>query len=345
MSDFGLRIGPVCEDHDGGPLLSDVTITGQIEPSVTGPDGRATIDAVYVTAEKPGYVPYLHQRYQRPSLDPAAAFPIALIKRDGLPRVSVDGIDFRSDGQRWLWKGATDFAAFWKHLDGRLDDAVLEQRRSAGANLLRVFLNWGDKGFNPSSYGQRFFDELRPFAKRLEAFELYAELVLFAPKPLSPEFDQHVGAQIAFASRVYEACTGVTNVMFELGNEAALDGHLAIDEIPSPPPPFIWASGVYDVYDRPYRKGMYLTFHPRRDYPKLILEMAPIEARREDRWPAVPDEPARCPDHYSDPQVAYEMGRLASAGNGGTLHTNRGRDSELWDATELACAKAFYGAF
>lgn len=341
MADFGLRFH-VREGDDHGADVPNATVQGTIVPA-TG-TGVVTCEDVDVTITAPGFVPYVDQRYHRPSLD--AEVPISLQRATTawLPALHTEGIQFvDANSQRFVVRGATFFKGFWHHLEGIDQDAALDQLQQLGVNWLRIFLNWGYLGFNPSTYGDRFFEQLPAYANRLAQQGFYGEYVVFAPKPLSPEFDGHVPAQIQFAARVYDACSGCTNVVFELGNEAALDSHLAINLIPAPPWPFLWSSGVFDTGPGE-RRGSYYTYHPRRIPIKLILEMAPVEARwGHVRLPCVPDEPAR-PDHYSyDPVVAREMGQLCRSQNGGTFHSITGRDTtQPLTGGDRACAEAFF---
>jgi hypothetical protein len=68
MSSFGLPV-KITEGTNDGPPIKGATVTGTIEPAVSGDDGVATVEAVRITVTAPGYQSYVDQRYERPSLE------------------------------------------------------------------------------------------------------------------------------------------------------------------------------------------------------------------------------------------------------------------------------------
>ncbi len=84
MADFGLTV--VVTDVDTGKPIEGATASGtdccgldaqdNLVPAVSGPDGVATIKALYLTVSAPGYGTYEHQPYRRPAL--GASVPVSL---------------------------------------------------------------------------------------------------------------------------------------------------------------------------------------------------------------------------------------------------------------------------
>src|SRR3954447_9105651 len=80
-------------------------------------------------AEEPEAIAYQQQ------LDNAAAGEAA---RKTAGPIWIDGPRFLMNGQRWIWKGFSDFLLLVKFLNGEDIVPILKSRAALGANLVRV---------------------------------------------------------------------------------------------------------------------------------------------------------------------------------------------------------------
>lgn len=296
---------------------------------VIGPAGTARPDQTQCPALTPS--------------TPAPPGPPTLPPTDPSMRVVVAGLDFTVGGQRWIYRGATDFLLYKKFLDGIDIAPVLAQRAQAGANVVRVLgmVSWGP--LYPQNY-PHYFTQIQPFFGLLASHGLYAEWVGFADAQI---ICPSLAEQQAHCAQLYPQLQACPNSLYECCNEPWKNG---VDPRNHQQPAGITsASGSYQIGSedpRQYAIWDYYTFHGRRDGSwRTVIDCCPVEFRRETLGlPCINDEPAKCGSNYTDPRIAEEMGHACSGQNGATFHAVAGLSSDLWSDIELVCARAFFGA-
>lgn len=285
---------------------------------------------------------------QPPTQPPIGQPPVnpPIITISPIRPLHVEGTRFFDDrGIEWKWRGATDFLLLKLELDGVDINPILDQRHSAGANLVRVFAickNLAD--LNPSSYNDYWGGVFR-VVEKAAAKDLYVEFTVFADAQLViPGQNDQLAFWQGFAQLV-----GKPNVFLELVNENSHSGN-TINTSAFPRIAGILSSHGSEQTDQhpiePYWD--YSTYHARRDGPPSAKG-----ATNYDHWefestypkpvPFIPDEGAKVADYHGDVGFAALMGRHANVENGGTCHTQSGVMSQLWTAEEFNACKAFFG--
>jgi hypothetical protein len=273
----------------------------------------------------------------------------------------------RSDGTRYLWNGASDFALFQRFQRGEDIDPVLDQRIKAGFTLLRV-LGMYEHGiadaaglpvFSPQSVPeylptlQRFVDKLAGRGLRVE-FTVFADAQILMPA--AAEQQRHLDSVVA-------AIGDRWNVNFELCNEPFKNG-VVVEQL-RVPVGLIVASGNYSLENRasefPHR--VYVTVHHDRkfDWPRTargldelyngfdwVENKVVVGHFNGVRVPVVGDEPtgfaeAKDGDKRSeDPnEAAWYAGITVMFGEGATFHSDSGIRSQLFGPKQLAAAEAW----
>lgn len=259
-------------------------------------------------------------------------------------RVVPDGKVFRLDGAIWPWRGVTDFMLFRDYLDGKDLSPVLNQRRSVGANLVRVLgmaynipVNAGRTKFvgDPTKV-KEFVDYVAGFGLRVE-FTALADAQLLMP-------NQEV--QKSFILRVLEdlpetAFLEYANEPFKNGVDPKGIGRIQTSTV--------LTSGIYDWND-PDSWFDYVTVHEDRsdEWPrKSRTDEWADHAGRTSVW----DEPMGAnevnqPGRRSNvPEDFYDLGAgIALHGGGMTFHSEAGLNSELWGPVQQECATQCFAA-
>ncbi len=274
-------------------------------------------------------------------------------------KLTTSGRDFLLNGQRWLWKGCSDFRIYQWFLDGHDTHPVFQQRRDAGATILRVFgmYNGGIGRFLPGDYGDAYYDGWNVFLADAAAEGFQVEVTVFAD---AQNIMRESSQQLAHWARMAGALTPSQNVVVELVNEYPQNG---VDpRLFSPISGLLCARGSSLSDSPPALPGWnYHTWHGRRDWPKVLFSA-------EDMWyvgegwgpagpyqypviPIVHDEPIGFADtdapgrRSNDPYVARVLGQTGAAyGAGATFHSDYGIQSVLWSDHVDQCARAFYAA-
>jgi hypothetical protein len=78
MPDFGLTI-KVTEGSNDGPPVPHATVYGIMENQTTDATGTAVLERIYISVSADGFLPYVHQPYERPSLQ--APITVSLQRR------------------------------------------------------------------------------------------------------------------------------------------------------------------------------------------------------------------------------------------------------------------------
>lgn len=261
----------------------------------------------------------------------------------GAGRVVANGPRFFLNGQPWQWRGATDFMLFRDYLDGKDLSAVLLDRVSSGATLVRVLgmahyipVNAGQAEFSVSHY-PNYFDRLPQFVAYVASFGLRVEFTAIADGQIlmvaasdQREFIRHVSLVLPDTAFL-ELC----NEPFKNGCDVADLKNYVRGEV-------IYATGNYD-WDNTI-VGMYLTQHEARDeeWPRKTrldewsghLHVAAVSD--EPMGAAETDQPGRRSSNYND-FFDFCAGN-AMHGAGMTFHSENGLLSQLWQPTQKSLA-------
>lgn len=271
-------------------------------------------------------------------------FPV--VERAG---IVGSGPRFTVNGQPWQWRGSTDFMLFRDYLDGKDISAVLTQRVTAGANIVRVLgmahyipVNAGQPAFAVATYPD-YFQRLTAFVNYVATYGLRVEFTALADAQiLMPE----TTAQVIYLQHVVDALP-VTAVI-ELCNEPFKNGCDVKTLMAKIHPVSLMATGDY-TWENPV-VGLYVTVHESRD------DEWPRKSRLDEwyakvRVPAVWDEPMGA-DENNQPgrrsnNVADFFDLCAGAalhGAGITFHSTDGLLSVLWGPIQHSAAVACYNA-
>ncbi len=276
-------------------------------------------------------------------------------------KLATGGRNFLLNGDRWIWKGSTEFQLYQHFLNGRDNRGIYAQRRDAGATLLRVsgMYNGGIGSFVPSSYGQAYWDGLQPFLSESAAEGFQVEFTAFMDCQNIPEMHS-TSQQQAHWGRLGSTLQPVSNVVVELVNEYPQNG---VDPSQFGPLAGLLCARGSNVGDEPppLPGWNYHTWHGRRDWPKVLFSSEDMWYVGEGWGPAGPyqypvapithdepigfdevDQPGR---RSNDPYVARVLGQTSSAyGAGGTFHSSAGITSDFWGPRTEVCARAFFAA-
>lgn len=255
--------------------------------------------------------------------------------------VRIEGDKFARGDAQWYWKGSTDFRLVEVVLNNGPINHILDDRKEAGANLVRVLsMKANNTGWELDPRGESYWDALKETIKRVHSAGLLVELTVFADTKrmmIAPSDQQNH----------WKAVQGVGADFLELVNE---DKHAtqslnssSFHKLSSTPTSH--GSGLSDVPPvKPFWD--YATYHARRSggLGKVIANynyMCSFEY-----WPVpcpiVPEETLKPASYGFDPNVARALGRQARYGSGGTFHHDAWNEPRVWTGAERACAEAFY---
>lgn len=260
------------------------------------------------------------------------------------------------NGEYYNWKGHIDFMLYKRSLDGVIIEPILEQRYNAGSRaVVTLMMAAYIENFVPSSYGDRYFAHIKPFAAAINNLGMYWTPIVFADAQiLMPDKSQ----QIAFLNRISREFDGNPGIMPSLCNEYQKNG--CDPSIFSKPSNNLWSRGSNVGDSEPYRPGWdWKEWHPRRDWPKVLFG-------NDDGWyvkegmnangqmldypmPCICGEPIGFWDHdvpnrrSSDPNLARVIGGTSIYFmRGGNFMSEAGLHSEPWDNRTYECATAFF---
>lgn len=264
-----------------------------------------------------------------------------------------------NSNNQWNWAGHISFMAFKRSLDGESLDLFTDHAKECGSQVL-VTLQMANyiEQFYPSDYGDRYFAHMKPFARALQAKEMYWCPIVFADaQVIKPDFFK----QKEFLDRFVEATRDEFNILPSLGNEYPKNGFFPGD-FSKPNNGLLWSRGSSLSDTAPhYPSWDWKEFHPRRDWPKVLegnfdghYVMDGVDANG-----TVVDKPAPCvssepigfwhtnvPNRRSnDPNLAMVIGGTSIYYNrGGNFHSEEGLRSEVWSAKTTECAKRYFKA-
>ena len=254
----------------------------------------------------------------------------------------------------WIWKGMTDFLLYKRYLDGEDITPLLQERRSLGANTLRVLLMCHNIAhFYPQDYAE-YYTKLPQFSQLLASYGLRWEAVAFADQQNVKVDEQahwnQVGNTLRFQS----------NAFLELVNEFPQNG---IDPSKFQHPAGMLCSHGSGLADSqpaiPFWD--FVGWHGRRDMPKVTSSGEDLyyiqhgmvkEFYGDGPAVAIHDEPMGFAEvevpgsRAASPILAKQIAATSAfLGAGGTFHCDDGIQSRLLRPNQMACAKAFFNGF
>lgn len=259
--------------------------------------------------------------------------------------MSIDGKAYRMNGELWTYAGSSDFRMLTCLSEGRDMGAVVAQRRSAGANAMRLFDYVPRKDWGSSAWDSRTPKETLDAIRWLNQQGFFAELTLLT--------DDDPG-RIPFAIRLIEFLTGHGLALrLEAGNEPNthknINTHALIPAMQASG--YQWSTGDYE--NSSYWRGTFGTFHPARTFD-FVRRAHDAKEYWNGGGPNDPSEPAcRVPWDNDEPirpdQCGFDRIGLRAHGGatkqfcgGGTAHTQSGKFSMLWNADEETCVREFF---
>jgi hypothetical protein len=309
-----------------------------ILPASTPPHG-ATVRWANKTART--VIPATPGSYEGSSLTP----PLPTLNYGS--ELQVDGDHFMRGSARFYVRGSTDFRLTERILRGVDIAPLLQDRRDAGANWLRLLsMKANNTGWtlDPKEHG--YFDAVRKTFEILAQFQFIGEWCVFADtKALMPSAAQQ--------REHYERTCGLVreypHIVLELLNE---DKHStqAINAQGFKQPEGIVSShgsGLSDVQPvKPFWN--YATYHSRRSggVAKITSNYNPyvFQNAYPTVVPFVPEETITPAVYGHDPRIARQFGLNAKCGTGGTFHHNAWNEARPFTDVERLCARAFYEA-
>ncbi len=259
--------------------------------------------------------------------------------------LGIAGQFFTKGGQPWTAIECSEFSLYKRYLDGEDIAPVLEERQALGFNLLRVWLlntSVIPGGLEPKHYPE-FYDRLGPFALSLAVWGLCVEFTAFTQtQTLMPG----VSEQRAHWENVQQALMGAPNVLLELVNEADQHDNRTDPALLQLRPQGMIASSGSNGADSPCPEPVwdYGLYHSNglNEWQRKVGHNAMEDVADKYGIPAMSNENTRYPDQDSSAihaEDAAEGAALLCAG--ACFHSEGGKQSRLFDATERRCAEAW----
>jgi hypothetical protein len=282
------------------------------------------------------------------AVDPERGLPIVLAYKPAelpLQRPTTDRHRFLIGDKEWKWKGTTDFRLLQRFLAGEDISVILEERKAAGANLVRVLpMKTNNTGWelDPRSYQAI---DLAAFFEVVRLHHMYVHLTVFADTRFVM---QDRDEQKRFWAMCVAQAGAVDHVFLDLLNE---ENHptqrIQKTDFERPTNGVLTShgSGLTDTHPvEPFWD--FTTFHARRSPfdARCFTSYDPFEFEAEwpKRCPMIGEESVKPENYGYDVRWAEMMGRHAGIGAGGTFHWGGGVSSNQWTDQERACAEAFF---
>src|SRR5262245_20550571 len=276
-----------------------------------------------------------------------ASLGLPTIAYPSVSALTIQGNQFISAGEVWLWRGTTEMLAPWRMLRRENVRPILQQRRDTGATIVRsLAMGWPfiTGSGRPSDFPD-YWPVMRAYWTLLAEIGLNGEWVVFAG---TRQWMPDPREQQAFYTRTCEELRAFPHMTLELLNE---DGHSTQSINPQNfgKPAGIVASHGSGLTDAPPVSPFwdYVTFHARRDRPpdsRGITNVDPYTFQSDfpKPCPFVCDENMKPEDYGFNREVARQMGRHGAMGWGATFHSQEGVESRPWSEPVRACAEAFF---
>lgn len=291
------------------------------------------------------------ERYVIPELPGSYEGPV-LTYTSALSRLQVDGNQFRN----YTWAMMTGFCDYQKFLNGENIRPQLQQAKDLGANGRRVLgMMAFITNFNPTSYGQSYYDRLPAFVELLAQYGQRVHFDVFADNQIYKlGLDHWV--------RTCDKLRPLESVVIGAGNEWPKNG---FDPFSLPYPGVLSSQGSALADSAPPMPGWGVRmWHGRRDSKKVYLSA-------DDMWyvgvgaeiindklifyapqtAAVHDEPIGFAEidiegrRSTNPRLAQSLMLTGRGfGAGATFHSEDGIFSRLLGPQQQTCARAFFDA-
>lgn len=186
---------------------------------------------------------------------------------------SADKLSFQVDGKPWIVRGTRDDVTFGRFVDGEDITPILEDRRSVGANLIRVYtmIDWW-ASLRPEN--EKVWQSLIPFGNICSDYGLYVEWGCFADaQVLIPS----LAAQQAHWQRFLLTLANTENGLFQLVNQGDKNGvprdrQQLFPKLPDFPQQLVCLDNPEEEQAVTMPPGDYAAFCNRRDFPKGMLD-------------------------------------------------------------------------
>lgn len=262
------------------------------------------------------------------------------------------------NGNQFDWCGHIDFMLYFRSLNGVSLDSIIDSRRLVPDQVVvTLMMAHYIEHQDPTAYGSRFYDHIKPFARALAEKNWYWMPIVFADAQV---IMSNVQQQQQHLSRIAEQFSGEDNVLPSLANEASKNG---IDVYNFSLPSGNWWSRGSEVGDTSPRRPFWhwTEWHPRRDWPKVLFGnddawyvKEGIDANNNILGAAIPGiitEPIGFWDRdipnrrSSDPNLARVIGGTARYfARGVNFHSEEGLRSEPWTPRTAECARSMFRA-
>lgn len=184
--------------------------------------------------------------------------------------LTVQRDQFLLNGKNYNWRGHIHFLDFKKSLDGVSLNELIEPWKVLGSQSVTTLMMWeyGPEKFYPKDYGWRYFAHIKAFAQALRDLNMYWRPICFADAQIIiPDLRD----QQNFLNQLATEFNNEWNVLPELVNEFQKNG-IDPSNFARPATNNLWSHGsALPDSDSARPAWDYITFHPRRDYPKVIF--------------------------------------------------------------------------
>lgn len=262
--------------------------------------------------------------------------------------ITVDGIDFRRNGKRWVYRGATNFLLLLRYLLG--EDITPALYPEVSVHVVLGLARWIPEQIGYRSLtvdDARYYESLDEFTEWMAGRGLDVEFCVFADV-------QHLNLSLEWCqrhwARILEVLGQKSNVLIRLVNEPWNNGINPLDF--SHPRQVVTPLNRGDLLDHQLGPSAdhwdWCSTHPRRDFPKMIKNCQMADVVYWMRKPIVINEPfkaAEIPEidkSYVEPRYFFQAGRLMSAFNGGAFHSVDGVYSRPLGPIQERCRAAFF---
>jgi len=250
-------------------------------------------------------------------------------------------------GTPWPWIGCSDFRLFDRFIKGEHIQPIIDERLACGFNQLRVFAMCGNMfHFFPQEHPD-YQAKLTEFLDLLGSCGLRTEFtVMVDATVVMPRLED----QQRFWAEVCVTVAGRTDVFLELVNEVDQTINV-IDTTRFEQPAGVischGSKGIVDAAREPVCVTPVWTYgvlHPKRepDWPRYGHNIDE-DVYHTLHVAGVINESCR-PDQGRGPIPSDHFDAIVNMlvmGGGGTFHSQAGKDSRLFDATEKPCAEAW----
>jgi hypothetical protein len=259
----------------------------------------------------------------------------------------IEGDHFMQGDSRFLIKGSTDFRLAECVLRGVDITPLLEDRKAAGANLVRILaMKSPNTGWEFNTHSPGYWEAVIATCTQVGDAGLYGEWTIFADtKKMMPDPIE----QQDFYRQTIETIRVFPWMLVELVNE---DKHAtqAINAQAFRKPDGVLSSHGSGLSDAQPVKPLwdYATYHGRRSGGLAKISSNYSAYVFQDTYPTpcpyIPEETIKPAQYGFDVGVARLMGQSACCAAGGTFHHDAWNDARLFTDGERACAEAFYAA-